>query len=357
MSGKNLLVPGTSGNKILVDGQDVGWPGQLTLEAWLAGQSVFSAGFMGLTRSAKEIVELLSMKYADAIAWTPTKSTLKAGKEITPGPVLRLAYNQFAKFDSFSYDWRADIRRSAELLLEHLQLNRPSGGGRWRLVGHSQGGLVIVAASKRYAEEHGDDDKAFSELVSHVALLAVPLFGTVNAAEALVRGENLTPKFKSSFLQVSRTWPALYQMLPSWSGSVRLTKNGATTRAEFNMLDDRAWAGIEVDLGLLHRARSTQEYLRDPFSRMNGVNTRILMTRGYPTLNHVRLEAGGMIFPSTADAEPGDTLVPEETTYGGLSSRERARANTFEGAGKTLQHFVVANDPAIATDIMNFFKK
>jgi len=356
MPDKNLLVPGTAGTKLLLNDEDVGWPGILTAEAWLAGHQAFSAGFGGLTPSSAEIVSMLSMEYADSVSWTPSKTTLVAGGEIKPGPVLNLAYNQFQKYDNFPYDWRADIRRSAELLLEKLQADRPKGG-RWRLVGHSQGGLVIVAASKRYAEENGEDDQAFASLVSHVVLLATPLLGTINSAAALILGENLSAKFKKSFLQVSRTWPALYQMLPAWGGSVRLVNGGVTTRAEFNLLDERAWAGNDIDKNLLKRARTTRDYLRDPFSRMNGVKTRIIMSRGYPTPNHVRLEAGRIVFPDSGAAEPGDTLVPEDTTYNVLSSVERARLHTFDGQGRTMQHFAIANDPAVATDIKKFFQQ
>lgn len=356
MSDKNLLVPGTAGNKLLLNGEDVGWPGGLTVEAWIAGHSGFSGGFSGLTRSADQIVKLLSMEYADTVSWTPTKSTLVPCGEITPGSTLLLAYNQFQQYDQFVYDWRADIRRSGELLLEKLQSERPKNG-RWRLVGHSQGGLVIVAASKRYAEENGDDDQAFSRLVSHVVLMATPLLGTVNAAEALVLGENLTAKYKASFLKVSRTWPALYQMLPTWGGSVRLLKGGTLGRADFNMLDERAWTGIPIDTNLLRRARSTRDYLRDPLSRMNGIKTRIIMSRGYQTLNHVCLDGSGMTFPKPPDSEPGDTLVPEDTTYARFGDYERERTHTFDGEGKTLRHYVIGNDPAVATDIKGFFKK
>lgn len=356
MADKNLLVPGTAGTKLLLNGNDIGWPGGLTVSAWLAGSQYLSEGLAGLTPSASQIVATLSMEHADTVSWEPSKTTLVAGGVMKPGPILNLAYNQFQSFDTFPYDWRADIRRSGELLLEKLQSDRPKNG-RWRLVGHSQGGLVIIAASKRYAEEHDDDDEAFSSLVSHVVLLATPLFGTVNAAASLVLGENLAANFRKHFLKISSTWPALYQMLPSWEGSVRVVTNGQSARASYSLLDDQAWAGINVDQELLRRARATQAYFRSPLSRMNGVKKRIIMSRAYQTLNHVRLEKGEMSFPIPPDSEPGDTLVPEDTTFTQLTTSERENLHSFEGTKKTMQHFVIANDPAIATDIKAFFRK
>jgi len=41
----DLLVPGTSGCKLLLDGQDIGWPTELTATAWLAGATTPWAAF------------------------------------------------------------------------------------------------------------------------------------------------------------------------------------------------------------------------------------------------------------------------------------------------------------------------
>jgi hypothetical protein len=54
---------------------------------------------------------------------------------------------------------------------------------------------VVAVASKLYARQHGDDDRAFANLVSHVAFIGVPFYGTISAAAALLRPS--LPAFKT----------------------------------------------------------------------------------------------------------------------------------------------------------------
>lgn len=111
MANNLLIVPGMSGCKLLLNNQDLGWPSELMVDAWVAGKGGF-----GLTLNSMNpdsIVETMSMEYPDDSSnWQPTKTTLKANSGITPGPTLKLAYNQLTDFGFFEYDWRADIRES-----------------------------------------------------------------------------------------------------------------------------------------------------------------------------------------------------------------------------------------------------
>src|SRR5262245_7723651 len=227
---KDLLVPGTSGNKLLLDNGDLGWPSALAAQGWLAGTTGYALGLDGLPMSAKTIADIMSMEFADPNSIRPTKTTLKAGSTIGPGDVLELVYNQFLDFDQFVYDFRADVRHSGQRLLDHLLDQRPSGE-RWRIACHSQGGLVVTVASKLCARQNGDDDRAFAKLVSHVAFIAVPFYGTVNAAVALSKGEELSAGFSSHFREIARTWPSLHQMLPVWPGCVRRRNGGNVSDA------------------------------------------------------------------------------------------------------------------------------
>ncbi len=356
MPGKDLLVPGTSGCKLKLDGADIGWPTELTAAAWLTGASSISAGFqkLGVAPDAEGIVERLSMEFADPDSYRPTKTTLKTGSVVTPGEVLWLVYNQFQDFDAFRYDWRSDIRRSAELLLEELENERATGDSKWRILAHSQGGLVVVAASKLYAARNNDDDRAFASLVSHVAFLATPLSGTVNAADALLRGENLTATFARSFKAIVRTWPAIHQMLPVWPGSVRISQGTEASRANHNLQAPEPWAAENVNPAMLQRARDTRsKFFRDPISRMNGVKVRFILSRAHNTQNHALLQNGVLTLPELG--EPGDTLVPAETSYRMAGQVERDRTHGFEGGPGTLTHFALANDPVIATEVKSFF--
>src|SRR5437867_12071838 len=135
----------------------------MKLAAWFAGGSALVDAIRNLLgfKTAGEIATLLAMEFADAASLMPTRTTLADGV-LSAGPVLSVAYNQFADFDPFSYDWRSDVRCSGQLLWSHLRDNKPEAG-KWKLVSHSQGGLVVSAAARACAKERGDSDTAFSD--------------------------------------------------------------------------------------------------------------------------------------------------------------------------------------------------
>jgi len=352
---KDLLVPGTSGNKLLLDGDDLGWPSALAAQGWLAGASGYALGLNGLPLSADDIVEIMSMEFANPASFRPTKTTLKAGSAIGPGDVLGLVYNQFLGFDRFVYDFRADVRDSGQHLLDHLLDQRPNGE-KWRIACHSQGGLLVAVASKLYARQNGDNDRAFADLVSHVAFIGVPFYGTVNAAVALLKGEELSAGFATSFRAISRTWPSLHQMLPVWPGCVRVRMGNNLTPAMFDAMDPAAWPGANIDPAMLARARATRaQFLDSPLSRMNGVKKTLLMSRAWPTSNHLII-ANGAVTVSAAD-EPGDTLVPADTTFETAAAVEQDVMHQFGSNGDTMKHFALSVDPFVAAAVDDFFKQ
>ena len=350
---KDLLVPGTSGNKLMLDNADLGWPSALLAEGWLAGETGYAVGLDGLPLPGQEIVDIMSMEFADPASTHPTKTTLKVGSAVGPGPLLELVYNQFLDFDRFLYDFRSDVRHGGERLLTHLLENRPSGD-RWRIVAHSQGGLLVTVASKLFAQQNGDDDRAFSRLVSHVGFVATPFYGTVNAAAALLVGEQLSPGFAPRFRTIARTWPSLHQMLPAWPGSVRLRNGASEMAAPFSALSDSAWPGAGIDPAMLARARQTRtQFLNSPLSRMNGVKLRLWMSRAWPTANHLTID-GGAVTPAPA-SEPGDTLVPADTTLATEAQVEKDATHLFGGGADTMKHFAMCVDPFLATEVGSFF--
>lgn len=257
---------------------------------------------------------------------------------------MTLAYEPFAhafpKWDFFDYDWRLDIRYSGKRLAEHLQAEAPSGD-RWRLVAHSQGGLVVLAAARLLGAER------FAQLVQRVCFVGVPFFGTVNALLALLTGtlfNSVIPK------EVVRTWPSIYQMLPRWS----ITR-GNPNRPE--LLLDATWMntgllpapGVPVDLSqhldraLLERARAlyratTTGYF-EPLRRLdfvriiqgNNLETPFLLPR----------------FPSTEEVitVEGDSLVPDRFTRNTLPSwvQDEATIRRLPSA----EHSLLCSDPNV----------
>ena len=360
-----MLVPGTGGTKLELDGVDIGYPMVLRAAGLWASTDLFPAIQTALGRSAEQITEILSMEHADPHDWNPTRTTMLSGASVAPGQALMAAYNQFSDYEVFSYDWRADIRASARRLLDHLREHTPAGA-KWRLLGHSQGGLVIIVASKLAALEYREDPnltsaenadrrvRAFAELVSHAVLLGTPIHGTVDAAAALLRGEDMGAGFSKHFRKISRTWPSLYQMLPAWRDTVLISGGGQPTKAGHSLLHSHAWPADSIDPALLVRARETRrEFFESPFTFLQGLKLRALMSMAHPTWCDVVWDGQTYAFPEESGGrfQRGDTLVPYDVT---LRLTPKAQRQYCLGIGENEAvaiHYLLANDPTFATAI------
>jgi len=339
MANMNMLVAGTGGITLMDSlGEDLGYPVKMQL-------GVLSKGLLG--RSAEELIELLSMDHTPG-RLAPTKTSLKPGLSIRPGHVLEVAYNQVpASFNRFLYDWRADMRHSAAQLVEFLQERRGSGS-RWNLVGHSQGALLIVLASKLLP-----DRAAFAELVASVVLVGAPLAGTVNSVHALIEGDQMGEAASPAFREILRTWPSLYQMMPAWPAVVDSAGNQAP--AERQLLAASAWNGHDgIREDLLLRAREAQALLRDPLGWMEGdVDVRILMARNRRTVVDVD-GSQGRLTNASQTRELGDSLVPHDQTLAWTGDFVRQFTLTFKSPCR--EHAFLLCDPAILGEIRSFIR-
>jgi pimeloyl-ACP methyl ester carboxylesterase len=327
MADSSVLVPGTGGITLMdTNGNDLGYPVLMQI-------GVSTGGLIG--RSAAELVELLSMAHAPGQI-APSRTSLVPGLGIRPGHALEVAYNQVpATVNRFLYDWRADVRYSAQQLLDYLRERKPATG-RWNVVGHSQGGLLILIASKLLA-----DPNEFAKYVRSVVLVGAPIAGTVNAAAALISGDVMGHDGEAAFRQITRTWPALYQMMPSWQAVVKPDGTAAPTQ----LLDAACWTGTPgISQDLLDRARAAQQMLTNPFANLGGdINLTVVMARTRATGNNLERPDTGMTAQSLA-FELGDTLVPYQTTTTFLGAdRKFVKPVT----GPVREHAFLCDDPGV----------
>lgn len=352
MADETLLVPGTQATK-LVDGR---------------GRIVFNAVRVAIGLQTHELADyppdtwqaLLSMEHRPG-DWKPVRTSLESNATLEPGTVVKTPYSQLSKRSGpFPYDWRADLRWNALRLKDHIKRFKPSNG-RWNLIGHSQGGLLIVLASKLMG---GPDE--FSRHVARVVLVGVPLAGTVRAAEALLFGRTDMGNDHAGIVRAfARTWPALFQMLPSWDSIVDPAGNPLPSDQQLTMPD--GWpAETDVDNvadDMLARARETQALLTGPFSHMGpNVATLVLMGNEQPTpVTLVRDGDSIEQLSSMPDAQrsahmqKGDTLVPAEQTLSwggtGLSS---ARVILIDGSVNS--HSMLCEDDDVLSYIQAFLR-
>jgi pimeloyl-ACP methyl ester carboxylesterase len=334
-----LLVPGTQATTLRDSRQT------RVYNAVSAGLPLFGKSLGGRPRS--QWVELMSMSHVPGHL-EPERTSLEPGEQILPFSVVQTPYQLFPKYyEEWPYDWRADLRWNADRLLSELRSRVGDDGTRMTLVGHSQGGLLIVLASKR--AEEGE----FARLVSRVILVGVPFAGTMRAVEALVFGSpSFGKKHRDLALRMARSWPAIYQMLPAWDAVT--DARGNPLPPEEQLLSPGGWPagqseGISEDM--LERARSVQEDLVDPFEKFGpGVAVTTVLSNNQTT--GVRLvRSGNRLDRIESEKRSGDDLVPYEQTIRWGGNSFAFTVTPF--AGQTRSHAELCADPTVAAFVIN----
>jgi pimeloyl-ACP methyl ester carboxylesterase len=290
------------------------------------------------------VVRELSCEHPEIVEppWAPTRTSLEPNEQLTPNEVLHAsAYPVISrsKYTMYPYDWRLDIRCNALLLLEFLSQQ----SGRVNILTHSQGGLVVLAASllcRDAAEWH--------DVVGRICLVAPPLMGTMNSIDAMVNGSNFGNSNSEFYRTASRTWPALFQMLPQWA----CVSNHPAKRATSGSLWPGESPAFERQLA---RAKDYFEWI-DYAPFRNVLPDRLMVVLGdAPTANtSVFVDdtgAGPVILPQRVT---GDTLVPYDVTRKFLNdSGLRNRVMRVRGPHQPA-HFRMLGDARIYSDCDRF---
>lgn len=292
--------------------------------------------------------QLLSMAPADGVL-EPSKTTLEPGSELLAGMVVVTPYQLFPRaYEEWAYDWRADLRLNAIRLLAELRQRRAAGEERFNLIGHSQGGLLIVLASKRAAPGE------FARLVARVVLVGAPLAGTMRAVEALVFGHpSLGEDQRPLAREMARTWPSIYQMLPAWPCVA--DDHGTTLPEGEQLLTLTGWPAAEavgVTEDMLSRARKTQVLLRDPFANFGkGIRVWVVMGVNKET-GRTLVKKDGRFDSISTEKKAGDSLVhyAETMKWGGDSFA----FTVVPYDGGTEAHAMLCADETIAEHIKHF---
>lgn len=342
-----LLVPGTQATEL------VEADGKVAYSA--SGLEILSK--LGPVRAARigqhtlaEWTGLLSLVYDDG-ALDPRPESVR----LWPGLPLRTPYEPFqrdfgSRLNTVAYDWRLDVFANGRDLLDRIATPSDAADGRWRLVGHSQGGLIIVAAGALAGRDE------FARRVSHVALVGSPLAGTMRAAEALLWGRDDFGGDDATVTMLrdaARTWPALHQMMPGWTAVSE--SDGTPCPAELQLSDPRGWSrAFPLDPALVPHLARTQVFheqalawLRDP----GDIRLKVIMGLDQETPNGLRRTPD---LPDGLDGqptEPGDTLVPAMTTIGWAGG---ALNQPTELVQPNLKHAMLLKDAEVRASLRGF---
>lgn len=141
----------------------------------------------------------------------------------------------------FTYDWRKDNKKSALQLKEFVELillkynthSKGSDASKVTLIGHSMGGLVIKWYVKKILGA-----KASSK-IDKIITVATPYGGSLKSVEAILPGARnfFGVETKKAMRSAARTFPGLFQLLPSWSNAV-IDK---ATGKNLDIFDQKNW--------------------------------------------------------------------------------------------------------------------
>lgn len=305
---KFLLIPGTGGSNF---SDELGKKASYVFEIFLGHHLKWSPA----------LVKELSCGHpvSAATPWNPSRLTLLGeGKSIVPREVLwGTAYTSVdqSKYSPFPYDWRLDIRYNALLLIDYLKKgNQSNPGTKWSILTHSQGGLLVCAASLMAGAQ------LWNSFVERVCLVAPPVMGTINSMDAMVRGNNFGNINNDFFKAASKTWPALFQMFPQWN-CVEIESAKRSTSESIWPKESQGF------ISLLNRAKDYMAWLNyDPFKNLDAAKLMIVLGNNpkQNTLVSIVPSAEGPVI--SHQMATGDTLVPFAETmnfivYRGLRNR------------------------------------
>jgi len=211
--------------------------------------------------------------------------------------VESLGYQRQVDLIEFAYDWRYDVRLSAQRLAEAIdQWNRP---GPIVLIAHSLGSLV----SRYYIEQLGGKNK-----VERVIFLGGPHYGVPRAIANLMLKADLLPfgVLGDRLRAVLTSFPSMYQILPIYDSAYDQQGNPV------NILEDESWLPQER-LPLLRQARQ----FRQELGRRVSIPSVSVFGYGLKTTGRVNVErapSGEWKKIDMVINECGDAMIPDQST-------------------------------------------
>ncbi len=199
-----IFLPGIKGSE-LVDSYPLDWPRRWSLEDMTIGDIIESSLDFALVDGRYDAADGHWMRPTRLIhyAYGAIISKLRAWQQ--PEPVY-----------TFSYDWRKPLELSAARLVQAMDelAGREKAVGRspeLKFVTHSMGGLVLRSALALRKRRDPFDG------IGRCVFIAPPFRGAIGAPYALVVGER-DGWFGTDedYRRISRTFPSVYQMTPSW---------------------------------------------------------------------------------------------------------------------------------------------
>lgn len=221
----------------------------------------------------------------DDLALDPSATFDASARVVTrPNGLLPIAYAPLVKalrkkralpVYVFPYDWRYSVFAAGERLKEFVALvrkkNEKANGwsGKIDFVCHSMGGLVFRSFLGERTPVQNKVD------VGRVVFLAVPHRGSLDAVEAMIRGETSLFAGRKEMRKLARTFPGVYELLPRFEKA--LVDDGGNELSAFDIdhwqqnvtphgPDKAEKNGFDVEKEHLLEADAVLSNLKDPLA-------------------------------------------------------------------------------------------
>ncbi len=277
-----VFVPGLMGSQLWLGGERV-WP---NVKVMFADPEIFSYPGRAPLEPRGIVHEVVVV---------PNLVKLEQYSRLGDYLVEDLGYERGKDLLEFAYDWRQDVRLSAQKLGEAIDAQgfEPP----ITIIAHSLGTLV----SRYYVERLGGKAK-----IGRLILMGGPHRGVPKAAASLILGPNILPfgMMGDRLREVVATFPTSYQILPIYPCALDQDKQ------PINLFQDDAWLS-EKQLPLLRAAR---EFRRELGTR-SSVSTLSIFGYGLKTILQLSLERLSWGWGNWSySVEPGgDSTVPESS--------------------------------------------
>lgn len=250
-----VFLPGIKGSE-LVDSYPLDWPRRWSLEDMTVGDIIENTLDFSLVDGRYDANDGHWMRPTRLIhyAYGAIINKLRAWQR--PEPVY-----------TFSYDWRKPLELSASRLLLAMDelAGREKAVGRspeLKFVTHSMGALVLRSALALRKRRDPFDG------IGRCVFIAPPFRGAIGAPYALVVGER-DGWFGTDedYRRITRTFPSVYQMTPSWKQAV-VDEDGR----DLDLFDADHWqANVRDKSGFQARfLRDAEAFVRGRRSRHGG---------------------------------------------------------------------------------------
>jgi hypothetical protein len=150
----------------------------------------------------------------------------------------------------FPYDWRYSITKAAEALVRRVHrlqkkklASLPSWDGTFDFVCHSMGGLVLRAFIAGWPKAGGGAKLP----VGRIVFIATPHLGSLDAVEAMIRGETVIFGGRKEIRKLARTFPGVYDLLPRFDGAVLDERGNKLSIFDKDIWQDNVTAPDEND--------------------------------------------------------------------------------------------------------------